>query len=306
MGRAHAVIRGGTPESVEADLAVMPRWVRDNLLRQLAEGEHIVIRTRQSPISLARYLLWPGVAALAWWFLVVEVKAAPRLIDLVFLAFLVGVLRLVGKEVTRRYTWLVATNKRILKHEGIVTRKVPMMRLTKITDMTYFRTIGGEFLGYGTIIIESAGQQQALSELTYIPDPDDVSQALNSEIFGEKPRQKKRRGGGSWRDPFRRGRPDDPPEDDGPGGRGPRGGGPKPRDGAPEAIGPVKVSPAGRPTTEPAPQESWYRSSNLGDPFKLGDTGEIPVVRMPTADEVEVEDQSSEEERTLYPPADWR
>jgi hypothetical protein len=37
--------------------------------------------------------------------------------------------------------------------------------------MTYRRTIFGRLLGYGDLILESAGQHQALTEVTYIPDP---------------------------------------------------------------------------------------------------------------------------------------
>ena len=53
MRRVHAVT-DGTPETVEADLAAMPRRVAKSLEHQLAEGERIVIRTRQHPVSLWR------------------------------------------------------------------------------------------------------------------------------------------------------------------------------------------------------------------------------------------------------------
>ncbi|MBM6404498.1 PH domain-containing protein [Phycicoccus sp. CSK15P-2] len=274
MARVHAVT-DGTPETVEHDLSVMPYRVRHSLVRQLAEGERIVIRTRQSPLVLARDALWPVLTGWLWWWLVVDVKAAPRLIDLVFLGFLVALGRLGWKELERQYTWFVATNKRILKHEGIFTRKVPMMRLTKVTDMTYHRSLGGEIWNYGTIVIESAGQKQAIRELVYIPDPDEVNAALNSEIFGERPRTKPPRTGRSWPLLSRRQRRGDDGEDDGPRGGG-SGGGPQPSD---PGTGGVDISPAGHPPPPRTQPETWYRSSNRGGPARLGDTGEIPVVR---------------------------
>ena len=42
--------------------------------------------------------------------------------------------------------------------------------------------------------------------------------------------------------------------------------------------------------------ESWYRSSNLRGPSHLGDTGEIPVVRVPRDDD---------DGAPLYPPPHW-
>jgi hypothetical protein len=41
-------------------------------------------------------------------------------------------------------------------------------------------------LGYGTMIIESAGQIQALSRISYLPDPEEVYEAISELVFGEK------------------------------------------------------------------------------------------------------------------------
>jgi hypothetical protein len=301
--RHSAVVRDGTPDTVEADVAVMPRRVRQSLVRQLAEGERIVIRTRQHPMVLWRPAVWPLVAAWIWWGLVFRVHATPRLIDVVGIVFLVGLARLGWMELERRHRWFVATNKRILKHEGFVDLSVPMMRLTKVTDMTYRRSLAGEILGFGTLIIESAGQQQAIRDLTYVPEPDQVSAALNSEIFGEKPRRRDENGGRGWPRISRRRRdddgwddgPDDGRPDDGPGPVDPGSGG-------------VDVSPAGHPPV--VRPETWYRSSNLAAPRRLGDTGEIPVVRAgdehPDRDDVSPpESQDRVREIPLYPPRDW-
>ncbi len=241
MPRPHAVA-DGTPESVEDDLAVMPRRVRTSLLHQLAEGERIVIRTLQHPAVLARHVPWPLGTLVVYLWLDAGVHAAPPLLKLVGVAFLVGAARLGWAELQRRFRWIVMTNKRILKHEGVLDVSVPMMRLTKVTDMTYRRTLLGEVLGFGTIIIESAGQQQAIRELTFIPEPEEVNAALNSEIFGEKPREKRGQRGRSWpKLPRRSRRRGDGPDDGGPGG------GPQRRRRAPAAVGLVA-----RATTAPS------------------------------------------------------
>jgi len=43
----------------------------------------------------------------------------------------------------------VVTDMRVIMTSGIITRKVAMMPLVKVTDMTYERSVLGQLLGYG-------------------------------------------------------------------------------------------------------------------------------------------------------------
>jgi hypothetical protein len=45
-----------------------------------------------------------------------------------------------------------------------VVKKVNMMPLTKVTDMSFQRSSVGRILGYGEFILESVGQAQARSQ----------------------------------------------------------------------------------------------------------------------------------------------
>jgi len=81
---------------------------------------------------------------------------------------------------------VVITDKRVMRTQGIFTHKVGMMPLTKVTDLTFERSFNGRLLGYGTIVIESAGQVQALNRLDYLPDPEEVYEAISELVFGEK------------------------------------------------------------------------------------------------------------------------
>src|SRR4051812_24032025 len=67
---------------------------------------------------------------------------------------------------------LVITDKRVLLVTGIVSRKVAIMPLVKVTDLTYNRSSMGLLLGYGEFVVETAGQDQALSRINYIPKPE--------------------------------------------------------------------------------------------------------------------------------------
>jgi hypothetical protein len=93
------------------------------------------------------------------------------------------VLRLLWKLLEWRHDWFAATDKRLLLRYGLVTHKVAMMPLMKVTDMSYERSIPGQFLGYGRFIMESAGQDQALRVVNWVPQPDETYRAICAEIF---------------------------------------------------------------------------------------------------------------------------
>ncbi|MCK0117962.1 PH domain-containing protein [Isoptericola sp. S6320L] len=91
--------------------------------------------------------------------------------------------RLALKWLEWNYQWFVATDKRLVLTYGFVVHKVAMMPLMKVTDMSYTRTPLGQMLGYGRFVMESAGQDQALSRVDYVPDPDVTYRKLTDTIF---------------------------------------------------------------------------------------------------------------------------
>lgn len=89
----------------------------------------------------------------------------------------------------------ILTNKRIMKVSGIVTRNVAMMPLLRVTDMKYEQTPMGRILNYGTFVIESAGQDQALREVPYLPNPNELYLRVVEEMY-EPAAVEARTGGG--------------------------------------------------------------------------------------------------------------
>jgi uncharacterized membrane protein YdbT with pleckstrin-like domain len=79
---------------------------------------------------------------------------------------------------------IVVTDRRVLLFTGVLNRKVGIMPLIKVTDLTFEQTLTGRTLGYGTFIIESAGQDQALSRIEYLPHPLLLYQRISEELFG--------------------------------------------------------------------------------------------------------------------------
>jgi uncharacterized membrane protein YdbT with pleckstrin-like domain len=81
---------------------------------------------------------------------------------------------------------IVITDKRVMMSTGIITHRVAMMPLRKVTDLTFQQSVIGRTLGYGTMVLESAGQIQGLNRIEYMPQPDEVYEALTEMIFGDK------------------------------------------------------------------------------------------------------------------------
>jgi membrane protein YdbS with pleckstrin-like domain len=82
--------------------------------------------------------------------------------------------------------YFVVTSQRMLLAKGIVTRKVNMMPLGKVTDMSFQRSTLGRVLGYGEFILESAGQDQALRIVDHLPYPEQLYLEVCGLIFKGK------------------------------------------------------------------------------------------------------------------------
>ncbi len=105
------------------------------------------------------------------------------LLAIVWIAWILLLLRLVWKAVNWAVDYFVITTERLLLTTGLLTRKVAMMPLSKVTDMSFQRSFGGRVLGYGEIIVESAGQNQALDRVPYIPYPEQLYLLVCGMLF---------------------------------------------------------------------------------------------------------------------------
>jgi uncharacterized membrane protein YdbT with pleckstrin-like domain len=105
------------------------------------------------------------------------------LLAIVWIAWIILLLRLVWKAVNWAVDYFVITTERLLLTTGLLTRKVAMMPLSKVTDMSFQRSFGGRVLGYGEIIVESAGQNQALDRVPYIPYPEQLYLLVCGMLF---------------------------------------------------------------------------------------------------------------------------
>ena len=72
---------------------------------------------------------------------------------------------------------VIVTDQRIIRTSGVFTTTVDAVNLDQITDSTYRRPLSGHVFGYGTVRIGSAGQNQALERIDFVPAPGEIYRA---------------------------------------------------------------------------------------------------------------------------------
>ena len=161
-----------------------PRWSKDAEKYLLPSEQPPVVATRRHwavlVVPLAKAL--PVLAVAVWLLLLDPDNRVTATIGLLVLVGALLYLTLRGGEWWMRH--FIVTNRRVLLTTGIVVRTVATLPLRRITDLTYKETLLGQLLGYGTFRFESAGQQQALSEITYLPRADVLYRDVSNLLFG--------------------------------------------------------------------------------------------------------------------------
>jgi hypothetical protein len=161
-----------------------PRLSARHLRRYILPGERVVLATRAHWGKLAEPVATTAASFVAVALLVNAIASAVgEGALLLWWAWVLVALRLLWKVLDWRNEWFVATDKRMLLMFGLVTHKVAMMPLGKVTDMSYSRSVMGRVLGYGQFILESAGQDQAMSRINWVADPDATYRKLCDTIF---------------------------------------------------------------------------------------------------------------------------
>ena len=161
-----------------------PREIDEYLL----PTERRVIRVRQHWAVMLNHVTSTALFMLAC---VLAERLLPDSVivdNLTFYLALVAVLRFTVLTILWWIERIVITDKRVMLAQGIITHNVGMMPLSKVTDLTFQRSLTGRMFGYGTMIVESAGQIQALNRIEYMPRPEEIYEALSELVFGEKGR----------------------------------------------------------------------------------------------------------------------
>ena len=154
--------------------------------KYLLPHERQVISVHQHPAVLIRPIFEVLVGlAIAGWLSNAFTKGNTTAILIIWLLWAILLLRLMWKVIQWLLTYFVITSQRLLLAKGFPTRKVDMMPLTKVTDMSFQRSPTGQLLGFGEFVVESAGQDQALRHIDYLPYPEQLYLEVCGLIFKE-------------------------------------------------------------------------------------------------------------------------
>jgi uncharacterized membrane protein YdbT with pleckstrin-like domain len=152
--------------------------------RYLLPHERQVITVHQHPAVLIRPIFEVLVGlAIAGWLTTVFAKNNGTAILVIWILWGLVFLRLAIKVFEWGETYFVVTSQRFILATGLLTRKVNMMPLSKVTDMSFQRSTMGRILGYGEFILESAGQDQALTRVDHLPYPEQLYLEVCGLIF---------------------------------------------------------------------------------------------------------------------------
>jgi uncharacterized membrane protein YdbT with pleckstrin-like domain len=155
--------------------------------KYLLPHEQQVITVRKHPAVLVAPIGWAAGGLIVAAVLSDTLFAhQSTLMLLVWIAWGLIFLRFLWEAVNWSVAYFVVTSHRFIQTSGLLNRKVAMMPLVKVTDMTFRRSLLGRMLGYGTFILESAGQDQAMSTVDHIPYPEQLYLEVCALIFPSK------------------------------------------------------------------------------------------------------------------------
>jgi uncharacterized membrane protein YdbT with pleckstrin-like domain len=155
--------------------------------RYLLPHERQVISVHQHPAVLIGPIFWVLLGlAVAGWLSNAVAHGNSTVILVIWILWGILLLRLAWKVLEWSLTYFVITSQRLLLAQGFLIRRVDMMPLTKVTDMSFNRSARGQLLGFGEFVVESAGQDQALRHIEYLPYPEQLYLEVCGLIFKDK------------------------------------------------------------------------------------------------------------------------
>jgi hypothetical protein len=70
------------------------------------------------------------------------------------------------------------TDRRIIETSGLFGSRVSSIAMARVTDLTLYRSVPGEFFNFGELRVETPGQVQALDRIRYLRKPNDFHDAV--------------------------------------------------------------------------------------------------------------------------------
>jgi membrane protein YdbS with pleckstrin-like domain len=161
----------------------LPTRARKDVQKYLLPDEGAVVATRRHwAVLIEPTIKFLPVFLIGGWLLLLDPDN--RVTSSAGLLVIVGALVYYGLRVAE--WWMrhfIVSTRRVLLTSGVIVRTVTLLPLRRITDLTWKETFLGQVLGYGTFRFESAGQQQALSQITFLPGADVLYRRVSGLLF---------------------------------------------------------------------------------------------------------------------------
>ena len=162
----------------------LPTRARKDVEKYLLPGERAVVVTRRHwAVLIEPTVKFLPVFVVGGWLLLLDPEN--RVTSSAGLLVIVGSLLYYALRVAE--WWMrhfIVSRRRVLLTSGVIVRTVTLLPLRRITDLTWQETLLGQLLGYGTFRFESAGQDQALQHLTFMPDAQTRYRQVSELLFG--------------------------------------------------------------------------------------------------------------------------
>ncbi len=143
------------------------------------EGEQVLRELRSHQVFLLMITLsWLLLAGLALFVFSAYLLPLHYSVLVSSLLFLIPTLWHYLQWRRRRY---FLTNHRLIREEGLLGREIRSMGLEKVQDVTVSYTLLGRLLRYGTLKVETAGEQGQMV-LENIPNPEEVAEEIQRSI----------------------------------------------------------------------------------------------------------------------------
>ncbi len=151
--------------------------------RLLADGERIVLRSRQHPIAVVvSAWFWALSAAAVIFFLLGRLIAWAPIDWLALFGLLGALVSLTWRTLAWRFQDYLVTDRRVVKVEGIADRQASDSALRRVDDAVLRQGILGRLLGYGDLAILTEGDA-SVQGFRMLAHPTDFKRAMLDAKF---------------------------------------------------------------------------------------------------------------------------
>ncbi len=153
------------------------------ITRYLLPWEKTVLTTRRHPVTVAGPMAAAAAGFLVALLLSTVVAHNSGVREVLWVLWLILAGWAAWKYANWRNTYFVVTEKRLVLYSGVLTKSVGMMPMAKVTDHRVMKTPLARLFNCATFLMETAGPDQALRQVTWLPFADQLELELLAVLF---------------------------------------------------------------------------------------------------------------------------